>query len=104
MAPAKRAAKKTAKKAATKKTAAKKTAKKATKKTAAKRTAKKATSGGNAPSLVVGSRVKEAARARGVRVSAEFTDAFNGEVAALLERAVSRAEGNKRGTLRPQDL
>ena len=101
---AKKAAKKSTKKAPAKK-AAKKSAKKSTKKAAKKSTAKKATaSSGGDVQLVVASRIKEAARAADIRVSGDFADAFNAEVNEVLQRAITRAKNNNRGTLRPGDL
>lgn len=102
------AAKKTAKKAskkATKKTARKAPAKKAAKKgakKATKRTAKKAS--GATGSVVVTSKVRERLRSGDARMSGEFVEALNGEVDALVERAIQRAKDNGRSTVRPQDL
>ncbi len=125
MTPPKRTAKKAAKKAPAKKAAAKKpAAKKApAKKAAAKKApakkapakkapAKKAPAKKSAaPAAVVKvptSQIKAAAKAASgsgsLRSSAEFIDAFNVEVNEMLARAVKRAEGNKRGTLRPGDV
>jgi hypothetical protein len=112
MAQAKKTAKKTAKKATKKATAKKATAKKAAaKKAPAKKAGKKAAkktakrTAASAPAqLVVASKVKEAVKAQDVRMSSEFVDALNGEVDALVSRAVTRAKDNKRGTVRPQDL
>jgi hypothetical protein len=101
MAPAKKSA---AKKATAKKATAKKaTAKKATKRTAKKATAKKtaASSGGN---VVVASKVREAVRSQDIRMSSEFVEALNDEVNDLIVKAVDRAKGNSRGTVRPGDL
>ena len=97
-------AKKAAKKAPAKKAAKKAPAKKAAKKTAKKSTAKKATSSSADVQLVVASRIKEAARANDIRVAGDFADAFNAEVNDVLQRAINRAKGNGRGTLRPGDL
>ena len=110
MAAAKKAtAKKATKKAATKKAATKKaTAKKAaTKTTTAKRaTAKKATAkpAADTTSVVVASKVKEAVKGQDVRMSGDFVDALNAEVNETIAKAVARAKGNNRGTVRPQDL
>lgn len=99
-APAKKAAKKTTKKSTAKKsTARKSSAKKSTKKAAKKTTAASAN-----VQLVVASRIKEAARNNEIRVAGDFADAFNAEVNEMLERAITRAKSNNRGTVRPGDL
>lgn len=99
-APAKKAAKKAAGKKATKK-AGKKSTKKAAKKSTKKATRKTTSAGGQ---LVVGSRIKEAARANNIRVAGDFADALNDEVNQVLDRAIARAKSNNRGTVRPGDL
>lgn len=123
MAPAKKAsAKKTSAKKSAKKTAdrasssAKKTARKASgtaKKTArkasgsAKRAAKKATrtaSAATTGNVVVASQVKEAVKRNDVRMSSEFVEALNEEVAERIEKATQRAKDNNRSTVRPSDL
>jgi hypothetical protein len=116
MAPAKKSAAKkgTAKKGTAKKSAAKRgTAKKsavkrgtAKKATAKKGTAKKAAGRGGASSdnVVVASKVRDTVRGSGIRMSSEFTEALNAEVHGLISRAVQRAKGNGRGTVRPTDL
>ncbi len=53
---------------------------------------------------MVASRIKEAARAADIRVSGDFAEAFNAEVNEVLSRAINRAKGNGRATLRPGDL
>lgn len=108
----KSAAKTSTAKTSTRKTAAKKstakkgTAKKGTaRKSTKKATAKKATRGSSSNAqLVVGSRVKEAARDADIRVGSDFADAFNAEVNEVLSRAIDRARSNGRATLRPGDL
>ncbi|MCC5949164.1 MAG: hypothetical protein JJT89_11980 [Nitriliruptoraceae bacterium] len=99
----KKATKKATAKKATKKATAKKTAKKASaKKNAKKATAKKTTaSSGN---LVVTTKVRDAVRDSGVRMSGDFPEALNAEVAALIDKAVVRAKDNNRSTVRPSDL
>lgn len=104
---AKKASKKTAKKATAKKATAKratakKGARKATKK-GAKKTARRATSGATAQ-VVVASKVRERLRRSDARMSGEFVDALNAEVDDMVGRAVERAKGNNRSTVRPQDL
>ncbi len=112
MAPAKKAAKKApAKKAAAKKSTAKKaTAKKAAakkapaKKAAGKRTARKATASASKENLVVASKLRDAIRSKDIRMAGDLVDALNDEVHALVDKAVARAKGNNRGTVRPSDL
>lgn len=109
--PAKKAAKKTtAKKAPAKKAAAKKsTAKKATKKapakkSSAKKSTKKTAASGDKPMLLSKSKVKETLKGHGKRTDSALIDSLNDEIHALLEKAAGRADGNKRGTVRPGDL
>lgn len=52
--------------------------------------------------LIVNSNVKDALE--GTTVSADFYDALNEEVEALLEDAARRAEANERKTVQPGDL
>jgi len=126
MAPAKKAAKSTAKKTAAKKTAAKKTAakktaakktakktaaKKTSKKTAAKKTAKKtaakktaARSAGTSENVIVTSKLREAIRSHDVRMASDLVEGLNAHVHELLAKAVARAKGNGRGTVRSNDL
>lgn len=119
MAPAKKAAKKStkkatakkapAKKAAAKKAPAKKAAKKSTKKAAkktTKKTAKKSASRSAASreNVVVASKLRDAVRGQNIRMSGDFAEALNAEVHDLVTRAVRRAKGNNRGTVRPTDL
>ncbi|HSK24834.1 MAG TPA: hypothetical protein VK906_16740 [Egicoccus sp.] len=101
----KTAAKKTAaKKTAAKKTSAKKTAKKtAAKKTAARKTAARGSSGGG-ENLLVTSKLREAIRTHDVRMASDLVEALNVHVHEVLARAVARAKGNGRGTVRPNDL
>jgi hypothetical protein len=102
-APAKKAA---AKKAPAKKATAKKsTAKKSTaKKSTAKRSTAKATAAGGSANVVVASKLREVIRGKDIRMAADFVSALNHEVHDLVERAVRRAKGNNRGTVRPSDL
>jgi hypothetical protein len=105
-APAKKAAKKAPAKKAAKKAPAKKAAKKApAKKGAAKKSsAKKASAASDKPMLVSKSKIKETLKDHGKRTDSSLFDALNDEIHTLLERAADRAEGNKRGTVRPGDL
>ncbi len=70
------------------------------KKKAKRRPARKAA----AANVVVGSKVKEAIKANGIRCSGDLVDALNDHVHGVLKAAVGRAKANKRGTVRPQDL
>ena len=56
------------------------------------------------PSLVVGSKVKEAVKAGGVRMAGDLLDALNASVGSHLKNAIARCKANGRGTVRPQDL
>ncbi|MFA9445221.1 hypothetical protein [Egicoccus sp. AB-alg6-2] len=100
----KTAAKKTAATSTGKKTAAKKTAaKKTAAKSSAKKTAARATSTGG-ENLIVTSKLREAVRSQDVRMSSDLVEALNAHVHEVLTRAVARAKGNGRGTVRPNDL
>lgn len=52
--------------------------------------------------LIVKSNVKDALD--GMNVSADFYDALDDEVTAVLEAAAGRAEANGRKTVQPRDL
>jgi hypothetical protein len=116
MAPAKKAAKKSAKKATAKKATKRSPAKKATKKATAKKATKKSTrkkatkrssasrSSSKQENVVVASKLREAIRSQDIRMSGDLPDALNAEIHALIDRAVARAKGNGRGTVRPTDL
>jgi hypothetical protein len=54
--------------------------------------------------VVVGSKVKDVIREAGLRSDGELVQAISDKVHELLEAAVARANGNKRGTVRPYDL
>lgn len=54
--------------------------------------------------LVVGSKVKDVVRNAGLRSDGELVQAVSEKVHDLLEAAIERAQGNKRGTVRPYDL
>lgn len=71
-------------------------AKKASKKAAAKKAPREV--------LVVGSKVKEVVRAAGYRSDGELIAAISDKVHEMLEAAIARTGGNKRGTVRPHDL
>ena len=55
-------------------------------------------------SLVVASKVKDVIKAKGLQTSGEAIEALNKRVLALVEEAVSRAQANKRATVKAQDL
>jgi histone H3/H4 len=54
--------------------------------------------------LVVGSKVRAYIRGKNAMMSGELLDALNCVVGCILEKAVERAQANKRSTVRPQDL
>jgi len=54
--------------------------------------------------LVVGSKVKEYVKSKGLNSSGDMSEALSKKVEELLAEAVKRAEGNGRKTLRPIDL
>jgi hypothetical protein len=55
-------------------------------------------------SLVVGSKVKAYVRSKGGIVAGDLLSAVSAKVYELLDAAVERSKGNKRSTVRPQDL
>lgn len=54
--------------------------------------------------LVVASKVKEFIKSKGCMTSSDTIPALSEKVYALLEEAISRTKGNKRSTVKPQDL
>ena len=54
--------------------------------------------------LVVASKVKEYIRSKGCQTSSEALDALNKTVSSILDRAIERAQSNKRATVRPADF
>ncbi len=58
------------------------------------------------PTMVKVSTVKEYAKALSddIRVSSDFCDALNTELAQTVEKAIKRAKENGRGTIQPRDL
>lgn len=56
------------------------------------------------PMMVVASKMKEYGKGSEVRVSGDFVNALNQNVATLVDDAVRRCKGNGRATLRPDDL
>ena len=67
---------------------------------AAKKKAKKA----KREILVVGSKVKEYVRGKGLMASGDLLEAISNEVHDIIDRAADRTEANRRSTMRPQDL
>ena len=55
-------------------------------------------------SLVVGSKVKAHLKSRGLKTAGDTIEAVSEKVYALLDAAGDRTKGNKRATVRPQDL
>ena len=55
-------------------------------------------------SLVVASKVKEIIKDKGLQTSSEAIDVINKRVLALVEEAVTRAQANKRQTVKGQDI
>ena len=54
--------------------------------------------------LIVASKVKAYVKSRGMMSSKEFLAAVNEALCQLIDRAVWRAQENKRSTLQPRDL
>ena len=54
--------------------------------------------------LVVGSKVKAYIKSQGCHTSGEAMGGLNEKVHTLLMDACNRAKGNKRSTVKPQDL
>ncbi len=65
---------------------------------------KKATKKKEREIVVVGSKVKDVVRSAGLRSDGDLVQAVSEKVHDLLEAAIARAQGNKRGTVRPYDL
>lgn len=78
--------------------------KKVTKKKTTKRKVTRSRAKAPAANLVVNSKVKEAVKAHGYRMSGDFGEALNAKVGELIAAAVARCAANNRGTVRPQDL
>lgn len=70
----------------------------------AKKASKKAAAKKPREILVVGSKVKDVIRTAGCRSDGELIAAISDKVHDMLEAALARAAGNKRGTVRPYDL
>ena len=54
--------------------------------------------------LVVGSKIKNHMRDKGMKSSGDLVEAVSAKVLTLLDAAVVRAKENKRSTVRPHDL
>lgn len=54
--------------------------------------------------LVVASKVKEFIKSKGCMTSSDTIPALSEKIYALLEEAIARTKGNKRSTVKPQDL
>ena len=54
--------------------------------------------------VVVGSKVKEVIKEAGLRSDGDLVQAVSDVVHDVLEKAIKRAQDNKRGTVRPYDL
>lgn len=54
--------------------------------------------------LIVASKVKEYIRDKGCQTSSDAVDALNAQIHSILDKAVKRAQSNKRATVRPQDF
>jgi len=72
------------------------------KKTAAKPAAKKPAKGKEV--LVVASKVKGFIRGKKMMCSSDAVSALSDQVYCMLEKAIERAQANRRSTVRPQDL
>ena len=54
--------------------------------------------------MVVSSKVKAYIKDKGCMTSGDALEALNCKIACLLDAAVARTQGNKRSTVKPQDL
>ena len=54
--------------------------------------------------LIVASKVKNYVKASGMMSSREFLEALNGAICEVIDKAVTRAQENKRSTVQPRDL
>ncbi len=54
--------------------------------------------------MVVTSKVRAYLKEKGGKMSGDLPDAVNKEVMAMLDKAVARCKGNKRSTVKPQDV
>jgi len=54
--------------------------------------------------LIVASKVRGYLKGKGVKMSGDLVGALNGKVKGMLDDAAGRAQGNKRATVKPQDV
>lgn len=54
--------------------------------------------------LVVASKVRAYLKEKGAKMSGELTGALNKKLMSVLDDAAARAKGNKRTTVKPQDV
>lgn len=54
--------------------------------------------------LVVASKVRAYLKSKGVKVSSELLGALNKKLMTMLDEAVARTKGNKRSTVKSQDV
>lgn len=57
-----------------------------------------------ADALIVASKVRAHLKSKGAKMSGDLPDALNKKVMALLDEAAARCKGNKRSTVKPQDV
>jgi len=66
--------------------------------------AKKKAGKGKREVLVVGSKVKDYVRSKGLMASGDLLQAISDNVHDLIDAAADRTSNNKRSTMRPHDL
>ena len=71
---------------------------------AKKKATKKAAKAKELEMVLVGSKVKAVIKENGKMMAGDLLAALNEKVHCLLSCAISRAEANKRSTVRPQDV
>lgn len=54
--------------------------------------------------MVVASKVREYLKSKGVKMSGDLPAELNKHVQHMLDRAAERSQGNKRSTVKPQDV
>lgn len=54
--------------------------------------------------MVVASKVRSYLKEKGVKMSGELPAAVNKKMMAMLDEAAARCRGNKRSTVKPQDI
>jgi hypothetical protein len=60
--------------------------------------------GGKRDMLVVGSKVKEHVRSKGLMAAGDLLEAVSNKVSSMIDSAAERVTANKRSTMRPHDL